>query len=180
MACEKVDTARTSKGENDTMKLYEYPKELESILEQCMDPESGEIIEDDLWNAYEALQMERDQKAEGIGCWIKDLEAEAKAIREEERALAARRRSAENQAERLRRYLQFSLRGEKFSTPRLSVWYKKSQKVEVDENRLNEIPERFLRYKQPEVAKEDVRKALVAGETVPGCALVDNVSMIIK
>lgn len=162
------------------MKLYEIDREIEAALEGAIDPETGEIIASDLFEVYEALQIQRDEKIENIGLFIKDLKAEAAAIREEEKALAARRRAAENKAESLEGYLQFNLHGEKFKTPRLAVSYRKSQKVEVDENRLNEIPEEYLRYKDPEVDKKRVSEALKSGQAVPGCKLVDNISMIIK
>lgn len=162
------------------MKLYEINAAIEQALEGAIDPETGEVIASDLFEAYEQLQMERDEKIENIVCYIKDLDAESKAIREEEKALAARRKSAENKGDRLRSYLQFCLQGEKFKTARCSVSFRHGQKVEVDENSLAEIPEQFLRYKDPEVDKKAVTEALKAGEAVPGCSLVDSVSMIIK
>ena len=48
------------------MKLYEID---EQIL-NCIDAETGEIIDADMLNA---LQMERDAKIEGVALWIKDL-----------------------------------------------------------------------------------------------------------
>jgi len=161
------------------MTLWEIDKNIEAILEDAIDPETGEISED-LFEQYEKLQMDRDQKVENIVCYIKDLKAEAAAIKEEKANLDKRARSAENKADRLKQYLEFCLHGEKFSSPRGSVSYRKTTKVEVDENRLNEVPERFLRYKDPEVDKKAVTEALKAGEDVPGCTLVDSVSVIIK
>ena len=80
----------------------------------------------------------------------------------------------------MRNYLQFCLGGQKFQSPRLAVSFRKTAKVEVDENRLNEIPEMYLRYKEPEVDKKSVCDALKAGEAIPGCTLVESTSMIIK
>lgn len=162
------------------MTLYELTQGIEEALEGAIDPETGEIIASDLFEAYEALELQRNEKIENIGLFIKNLEADAKAIREEEKALASRRKTCENKAESLKQYLQFCLHGEKFQSPRLAVSFRKSQKVDVDENRLAEIPEQYLRHKDPEVDKTAVKEALKAGETVPGCTLVDNVSMIIK
>ena len=163
-----------------SMTLYAINKAIEETLDAAVDPETGEIVEADLFEAYNRLQMDRTDKIENIGCFIKDLDAEAKAIREEEKALAVRRRIAENKAERLRGYLAFCLKGERFNTPRCSVQFRKNTVVAVDENRLNEVPEKFLRYKDPEVDKKAVREALKAGEAVPGCTLAESVSMIIK
>lgn len=162
------------------MKLYEIRNEIEAAIDAAVDPETGEIVASDVFEALDALQLAFDEKAENTACFIKNLDAEAKAIREEEKALAARRRVLENKAERCKAYLQFCLNGEKFSTPRCAVSFRRSKSVAVDENRLFEIPEDYLRYKDPEVDKKAVREALVAGQDVPGCSLVESVSMIIK
>lgn len=162
------------------MTLYEIDKAIQEALEGAVDPESGEIIDEELLAAYDQLRMDRDQKVENIGLYIKNLEADAAAIKAEAKNLTARAKAAENKAEHLRNYMQFCLNGQKFQSPRLSVSFRRSQKVEVDQNRLFEIPEDYLRYKDPEVDKKRVSEALKAGEDIPGCTLVDSVSMIIK
>lgn len=162
------------------MTLYEIDKAIQEALEGAVDPESGEIIDEELLAAYDQLRMDRDQKVENIGLYIKNLEADAAAIKAEAKNLTARAKAAENKAEHLRNYMQFCLNGQKFQSPRLSVSFRKSQKVEVDQNRLFEIPDDYLRYKEPEVDKKRVSEALKAGEDIPGCTLVDSVSMIIK
>ena len=162
------------------MTLYEIDKAIQEALEGAVDPESGEIIDEELLAAYDQLRMDRDQKVENIGLYIKNLEADAAAIKAEAKNLTARAKAAENKAEHLRNYMQFCLNGQKFQSPRLSVSFRRSQKVEVDQNRLFEIPEDYLRYKDPEDDKKRVSEALKAGEDIPGCTLVDSVSMIIK
>ena len=162
------------------MTLYEINNAIIQALEGAVDPETGEIVDEALLAEYEQLQLDRETKIENVGLYIKNLEADAKAIRDEERALAARRHSAENKAEHLRNYLQFCLGGQKFQSPRLAVSFRKTAKVEVDQNRLFDIPEEYLRYKEPEVDKKSVCDALKAGEAIPGCTLVESTSMIIK
>lgn len=162
------------------MTLYEINQEIQAALEAAVDPESGEIIDEALLAQYEQLQIDRETKIENVGCFIKNLEADAKAIKEEAKNLTARAKTAENKANHLRDYLQFCLGGEKFQSPRLSVSFRRSKKVEIDENRLFDIPEEFLRYKDPEPDKKAISEALKAGEDVPGCELVESTSMIIK
>ena len=58
------------------MKLYEIDK---AILE-CVDQETGEIIDTE---KLSDLQMQKDTKVENIALWIKDLLAEADAIKNE-------------------------------------------------------------------------------------------------
>ena len=162
------------------MTLYEIDQAIMQALEGATDPETGEIIDEALLEEYEQLQMDRETKIENIGCYIKDLEAQANAIRAEEWALADRRRVAENKAKHLRNYLQFCLDGQKFQSPRLAVSFRKTKKVVFDEAHLYDIPDEYLRYKEPELDKKLVGMALKEGKTIPGCELVDNLSMIIK
>lgn len=162
------------------MTLYEINQSIEEALEAATDPETGEIIDEALLEQYENLIEDRETKIENIVCFIKNLEADAKAIKDEAKNLTTRAKSAENKADHLRKYLEFCLNGEKFQSPRAAVSFRRSQKVQVDENRLAEIPEEFLRYKDPEVDKTRVKEALKAGETIPGCELVESVSMILK
>lgn len=161
------------------MRLYEVNAALEALLEQ-VDPETGELVCD--LDALEELNLARDEKLENIALYIKDLTAEAKAIRDEELALAARRKPLENKAARLKDYLTEQLQGEKFQTPRVAVSWRTSRAVNLQPEFMEWAKEhdRFLRYSDPEPDKKAITDALKAGETVPGAELVTNVSMQIK
>ena len=106
------------------MTIYEIDNRIAGLV----DPETGELLD---YEAFAELQMEREAKIENMALWYKDLTAEAKAIREEEKALAERRKSAENKAERLKAYLDEALAGESYKTSRVAVSYRKSTAVEV-------------------------------------------------
>ena len=160
------------------MKLFEINAALEELLNQ-QDPETGELTCD--LDQLDALMMERDEKLEGLALYVKNADAEAKAIREEEKTLAERRRSLENKAERAKGFLAEQLAGEKFSTPKVAVSYRKSEQVEVSMAFFTEESnERFLRFKDPEADKTAIKNALKAGETVPGAELVSKTNMILK
>lgn len=79
------------------MSLYHIDQELENLIDQ----ETGEVLD---FDAFEALQMARDAKIEGVLCWTKNLAAEAKAIREEEKELSERRKAMERKREKLLAY----------------------------------------------------------------------------
>lgn len=160
------------------MTLYSINAALEELLNQ-VDPETGELTCD--LDQLDALMMERDEKLEGLALYCKNADAEAKAIREEEKALAERRRSLENKAERAKGFLAEQLAGEKFSTPKVVVSYRKSEQVEVSSAFFtDESNERFLRFKDPEADKTAIKAALKNGETVPGAELVSKMNMSIK
>ena len=157
------------------MTLYEINSEMLNLI----DEETGEVLD---YERFVELNLARDEKIENIGLWIKDLKAEASALKAEKDALAKRQKTAENKVESLTRYLQMMLEGEKFKTPRLSVSYRTSKAVEVDNEFLSWAMangEQYLRYKEPEVDKTAVKEALEKGE-VPHAALVERVSVTIK
>lgn len=153
------------------MKLYEINEE----IYKCVDEETGEIID---MEKLVDLQLAFDEKVEGIACWIKELVAEANAVKEEKNNLASRQKSLENKAESLKNYLDLFLSGQKFKTPRVTISYRKSTSTEVRDWR--ELPNEFLRMKDPEPDMNAIRKALKDGVDLPGCMLVEKQSICIK
>ena len=159
------------------MTLYEIDKELMSAFDAAVDAETGEIINDDAYADFCQLDMDRNEKIENIGLWIKDLKADAEALKVEEHNLADRRREKENKVECLSRYLTYALDGQKFETAKLKVGYRKSQQVEVD---MDILPDEYFRFRDPEPDKTKIKAALKAGTEIPGAELVEKQNMIIK
>ena len=158
------------------MTIYEINEEILN----CIDLETGEIIDIDRLND---LQLERDAKIENVACWIKELKAEAEAIKTEKQTLAERERVAENKAESLKKWLAYALDGQKFKTSKCSISYRKSESVEVTEEGLNNLMQEhneLLTYKAPEPNKKAIKDALKDGLSVEGVQLVQNTSTIIK
>ncbi len=158
--------------------LYEINADLEQILTQ-VDEETGELLIDPV--ALDALTLERTEKLEGMALLVKNWAAEAAAIKAEEDALKERRQRLEKHSARLTQRLQDVLAGEKLETPRVTVSWRKSKSVEIDEAVFWENPaEMFIRYKEPEVNKKAVTDALKDGAVIPGAALVEKLNMTIK
>ena len=158
------------------MKLYEID---EAIL-NCIDTETGEIIDAD---QLDKLTMERDTKIENVACWIKDLKAEAEALKAEKQARSERQKVAENKAESLKKYLAYALDGKKFSTAKCAVSFRSTESVEVTDEGLNNLMkehDELLTYKAPEPNKTAIKQAIKDGLNVPGVQLVQNISTIIK
>ena len=158
------------------MTIYEIN---EQIL-NCIDPETGEIIDIDKLNE---LEIERDAKIENVACWIKELKAEAEAIKAEKLALAERQRVAENKAESLKKWLAYALDGQKFKTSKCSISYRNSEAVEVTDEGLSNLMkehDELLTYKAPEPNKKAIKDALKDGLSVQGVRLGCNTSVIIK
>jgi hypothetical protein len=156
------------------MKLYE----IESAILDCIDPETGEIIDE---QRLDALHMEREKKIEGILLWIKNLNADVEAFKAEEKTLAERRKVAQNKAERLTEYVKAVLNGERFSTPRVAVSYRKSEAVVVDDMReMMFAADDYLKFSDPEPDKTKIKLALKRGVNIPGCHLEERHNMTIK
>ena len=158
------------------MKLYE----IENAILDCIDLETGEVIDTE---RLDALQMERDAKIENVALWIKDLKAEAEAIKAEKMALAERQRVAENKAESLKKWLAYALDGQKFSTARCAISFRNTEKVEISDVgmiRLMKEHDELLTYRDPEPNKTAIKQALKDGLSVQGVQLVQNMSTIIK
>ena len=85
------------------MTLYEIDQNIMALID-----EDGEITNPE---AFNALQLSRTEKIEGIACWIKNLTADAAAIKAEEEALAERRKAIENERKSLRDCLTKTLAG---------------------------------------------------------------------
>lgn len=153
------------------MKLYE----INQAIMDCIDMETGEIINEELLNS---LQMERDAKIENVALWIKELKAEAEALKAEKLAFAERQKVAENKMESLKKWLVYALNGEKFKSVRASVTFRTSDKVEIAD--IDKLDKAYLRYKEPEADKDAIKKAIKEGQEVAGATLVPSTSVIIK
>lgn len=160
------------------MLLYEIDAALAALLDD-VDEETGELRcrPEDL----DRLMMDRQDALEGIALQIKNLDAEAGAIREEEKNLADRRRAMESKADKLRAFLQEMLAGETIKTARVAVSYRRSKAVNIDPERFF-MPdnEDWFRYKEPEANKQLIAAALKNGTVIPGATLVNTEAMTIK
>ena len=169
------------------MTLYDIDAQiaaLENATEDDMiiDEETGEI--GSVVQALDALRMAREEKLENVACWVKNLSAEADAIREEENRLIKRRKSAETKAERLKAWLLAAMTREdgttdKIKTGRVSISVKRNPPSTVVNDLL--LPSTYKVAKITYQAnKELIKRELLAGGEVPGAYLEYGRSVVIK
>ena len=158
--------------------------EIDQDILDCVDMETGEVVDID---RLDALEMEREAKLEGVALWVKDLKAEAAAVKEEADKLTARKKALDNKVEWLKKWLLKALDGEKLKTPRCNVYQTHSQRLVVpDEGKLIDFletledPEKFLRFRDPELKKDEIKKALKDDFHIPGATLEETESVVIK
>ena len=167
------------------MKLYEIAAEYENLLNAI---ENGEIPEEAIADTLESITSLLEEKADNIGRMIKNMTAEAEAIKAEEVKLAERRKQKENQVDRLKTYLAEVLTRSgytKLETARNKMTFRKSEST-VIENEAEFIAwamehnDSFLTYKDPTINKTAIKKAIASGENIVGAHIESKMNLQLK
>lgn len=150
--------------------LYEINNELEQAINKMfleVDEETGEVSQETI-DLISELQMQKDEKLDNIGAYIKNLMADVKAMKEEEKALKTRREIKERKIERLKDYVSGILNGEKWEkSSRVSFTFRSSKSVIIDNEDL--IPNEFMKEKiERSPDKTAIKKAIEDGQEVKG------------
>lgn len=157
------------------MNLYQIKEEIKKAIDECIDMETGEIINPELLdNLNEQLNIKR----ENIALYIKNLVADSKAIDEEIKNLTARKKSINNKVDWLKQYLADDLQGSKFETSKVVVSFRKSKSVDIQPNA--EIPNEFLIQQEPKPDKVSLKKAIQSGAVINGVSIVEKSNISIK
>jgi len=146
-----------------------------------VDAETGELPAD--WAQFlDVVQGERDAKALGVACYIRECKAEADAVDAERERLAIRTARLSGKAQRMREYLAaFVPAGEKLKNASVSIGWRKSTAVEV-EAPVESLPAAYVRI-VPETRAPDkkaIGDALKSGTAIDGCKLVERHSIQVK
>lgn len=149
--------------------------EIDNAILECVDTETGEILDAERLNE---LQIERESKIESVALWYKNLLSDAQAYKAEKESFAEKEKVAKNKAESIKKYLDNALQGESFKTTKVAVSFRKSEQVNIEDG--TELPEEYLRFKEPEPDKTKIKQALKEGINVSGCSLVENQNIQIK
>lgn len=150
------------------MKLYDLAQNYAQLLEMAEEMESEALVD-----TLASLQDAIEDKAENIAKFIRNLEADAKIIREEEQRLAERRRAIEAKVDKLKMYLQEQLETaglQKVKRPTITVSIQ-ANPPSVDVIDETAIPIDFLIPQPAKVDKKSILERLKKGESVPGVAL---------
>lgn len=153
-------------------KIDEVYKKALSELE-AMDDLTPEIIADSLT----LLKDDVEKKCLSVGAFIKNLDAEARAVKQAKDALADRQRSIENKAKRMREYLAAHLTGKLSDAQTTLTPLKGRVSYKVKDESL--LPESCFKIERKVVATE-VKKMF--DELPEGAAekVIGNASVMIK
>lgn len=164
------------------MKLYEIAREYESILNEAIDVETGEVNEV-IIHKLDEVKVDVKEKAIAVASYIKNLEAERDAINAAKKLMAEREAKLDKEADWLTDYLQINM--ERCGIKEISCAYFgiKLKKCPVSVNIINEgsLPGEYIKSKiVTSVDKAKIREELINGVIVPGAELKQNIRLEIR
>lgn len=160
------------------MKLYEISDAIRAALDHIdVDPETGEILNADNLHAVEA---EASDKVEATALYLRELDAEAKAAKEEADRMLARVKSMQKRSDYLKAMLLDALHATgKVKTGRVTVSIRTTKAVEIAKGA--DLPEAYTTVKTTvSPNKVAIKQALLDGVEVPGCHIEERESVQIR
>ena len=155
--------------------LYELTADYLELLEMAEDPD---IEEDVLRDTMDGIGGALEDKAEGYAKIIRMLEGDAAACDAESKRLRNKKQTIENNIKRMKAALQYSMQATgktKFKTALFSFGIQKNPaSVVMDEQYIENVPERFLIRKDPEINRAAIKSAIKAGEDLTGLAHLEQ------
>ena len=166
-------------------------KQIAEIVENgfVFDEETGEVFftEDDLDKLEEAL----DKKLESLSGIHQMYLSKADALKARAKEVAESGKAFEKKAEKIKNYIDSLMKmnnKEKLEVGDKKLSYRKSTAGNITDevelikwiNSSDENKQKYLKYKEPEIAKKALSDAVKAGEKIPGFELVENRNLIIK
>lgn len=163
------------------MKAFDIKDELLKALEECIDQETGEILDQErLLNAQISFQ----EKIDGLVLYSRDKMAKCDAIKQTIKNMEKRAKAYEKEAKSLERFVELLLDGQPFESTLVKIGYKKNKSVEITDKVAFDLfamehPEYTLETEiKPD--KASIKLAIANGEIIPGATVVEKSNMQIK
>ncbi len=155
---------------------------LDQLIEQSendFDEETGEFT--DTYSDIQSLTKELENNRDGLVDYLADKKEEYKAVEngiaEKIKKLQDKKKTAQNQQQRLIDTIDYVLEGEKLKTGEHSFYYQKT--VSVDILSEEDIPSEFIKF-TPKIAVSELKKALKAGDEIKGAVLAERIGLRIR
>ena len=154
--------------------LYELTSEWLQVYEMV-----GEVDQEVIDDTLESIEGEIEDKAEGYGKIITQLNADADALAVEIRRLQAKKKVAENAVDRMKHRLQESMDAIGTKTIQTKLFkfriQKNPPKVVID--RPESVPEAFLIPQEPKLDTKSISEALKRGDMIEWAHLEQGESL---
>lgn len=164
------------------MNLYQLHEGYLNLVEVLENAGEDENLRELVTNSLNEIEDNIKDKADNVVRFIRNLESEANAIKEEEKRLAEMRKKREKQVENLKQYLFDFTKvadGQKIKGSIFTVSIKKNPaSVVVDD--LEAIPEEYKRVKTVVEADKTLLKKVLKENEVAGAHLEQKESLNIK
>ena len=154
-----------------TPSLFDLTGDWLRLYELADDPDTDA---DAFFDTMEGIEGEIEDKADGYAAVITKLKGDMDFLKAQEDAFRAKRLAKAYAIDKMKARLLEAMRvtGKvKFKTPYWSFYTQSTESVSIDTDK---VPERFLRYKEPEVDKLAIKEALKAGENLEGIAHLES------
>lgn len=159
--------------------IYPISESVDRYFASIVDEETGEVTKTDeeIQQDLEALNIEFDQQVLELRNKVINLTAEVNALRAEKSRLDKRVKVDDNELDRCKRFLAYLLKGEKYKNGAVSISYRKSDKLVIDDREMlmnwaKTEGRGFL--KEPELIEGDIKKALKLGTIIPACHIEEK------
>ena len=157
--------------------------ELEKGFQTLWDILEDETVEDAvLEDAFTNLTDDLKDKFENCCKYIKNLDSDIAGLKEEEKRIKAKRQALENGKERLKALM---LRAQKASGEKklqcgtfTTTLQANPERVVMDEPLIENIPEEYLKFKEPEVNLSKIKEDIKAGKDLSALAHLERTQSV--
>lgn len=157
------------------MTLYELTNDYLNLLALAEDPETDPDV---LADTLEGLDGQLEDKADNYAKVIRQIESDVNGLKAEIERLQARKTAAQNNIDRMKANLEqmmIATDKTKFKTELFSFGIQKNPaKVVMDEPYIENVPEEYLKYKEPEIDRKKIAEDLKAGKDLEGIAHLEQ------
>ena len=164
------------------MKLYEITEAMVDTLDIFLESDRDEMDQEFYQESMELLKEELSNKSSNIIKYLRNLDAEAIAIKDEVDRLTKAKKSRERKSKSLKEYLvntMVVLDKTKIESDLGTYGLRKSHPLEILD--MSKIPEEFIKRKEEiSVDKRAVSAYIKSGHDIEGAALVEKYSLQIR
>ena len=169
------------------MTLYQLNAEFEELYNLLCDlPDDDEEALEAYYTTLEGIQGEIDQKMENIACFVKQLNADAAALKAERDTIDARLKAKQHKADRLKAMLQDALVNaglKRLEMPKAKISLRQNPPSVIITDLGAVAASAYIKprvIKEADVDKTAIKAAIQSGEDVPGAELESKTSITIK
>ena len=154
--------------------LYLVSKDMANLI----DPETGEIAD---YEAFEALQLRKEQLVSEMGNAFLNICAEGDAIDEAIKRLEGLKQKNMAKQAKMMDHLRQATGEENYKTPFITIQFRQTKATIIDDK--DAIPEEYMVTKTTVTKnpnKDAIKKAIESGQEVPGAHVACYKSMSVK